>query len=259
MVLLFHSLLNYPEEKKFGLENVYFHPGCYYGFGVREEKKWKCFKNDRIDLGTKTGRYTKPNIDLQKKFLKNLKRCAWAGGGVRVSLHYLWNRRFFARISLILNCFAIRIFFPQLEMKENICPVILWYMIWNCTLRKNYWALRLFVQNAEKNAQCHFSRAGSNGTGWNFRILGYTTSALRWAHNELCLRARAWFTKYAHHIILCLSNTPFQCGVGSRRQNSLLEMSIPDVSRRAWFTKDALHMPKTYKCLVYSLHLPTTY
>ena len=26
------------------------------------------------------GRYTKPNIDLQKKFLKNLKRCAWAGG-----------------------------------------------------------------------------------------------------------------------------------------------------------------------------------
>jgi hypothetical protein len=26
------------------------------------------------------GRYTKPNIDLQKEFLKNLKRCGWSGG-----------------------------------------------------------------------------------------------------------------------------------------------------------------------------------
>ena len=103
-------------------------PGCYYGLSGREEKKWNCFKNDRIDLGPKTGRYTKPNIDLQKKFLKNLKRCAWAGGGgCPMSLHYLWNRRFFARISLILNCFAVRISLPQLRIRENICPVILWY------------------------------------------------------------------------------------------------------------------------------------
>ena len=226
---------------------------------VGGRKKMKLLQYWSYEPGEKNGEVYKAKYWFAKKNFEKSQTVRLGGGGVRCHSTICKIAGFshgFCPFSIVspYEYFSHRFKWKRTSFR-SFCD-----MIWNCTLRTKICpALRLFVQNADKNAQCHFSWAGINGTGWNFGILGYTTSALCWAHDEPCLQARAWFTKYAHHIILCLSNTLFQCGVGSRIQNSLLEMYILDVSRRAWFTKDALHMPKTYKCLVYSLHLPTTY
>ena len=84
--------------------------GCYYGFGGRKEKKQNCFKNGPMNLGKKTGRYTKRNIDLQKKILKNLQRCAWAGGVDDVTL-----------LSVKSQVFRTSFAYSQLFRRTNNC------------------------------------------------------------------------------------------------------------------------------------------
>ena len=182
--------------------------------------------SDRI-LGEKNGEVYKAKYWFAKKIFEKSQTVRLGGGGVRCHSTICEIAGFSHGFCLFSIVSPYEYFSHSFKWKKTSVRSFCRYDLELYVENKNWLALRVFVQNAEKNAQCHFSRAGSKGTGWNFRILGYTTSALCWAHNELCLQARAWFTKYAHHIILCLSDTSFDCAVASSRQNSLLEISIP--------------------------------
>ena len=101
-------------------------------------------------------------------------------------------------------------------------------MIWNCTLR----SISLFS-----------SRKYRNGLKLqNLRL--YDLRSLLSAQWALSLSARVVYKVRTPYIYSTQINF-FHCVVPSSIENSLLETFIPDVSLRAWFTKDALHVPKT--------------
>ena len=114
--------------------------------------------------GKKRGGIQSQILICKKNFWKISKSADGRGGGVRCHSTP-------CEIAGFSHGFRL---FSIVSPYEYLCHSLKWKrtsvrsfcdMIRNCTLRtKISVTLRIFVRNAEKNAQCHFSRAGSTGT-----------------------------------------------------------------------------------------------
>ena len=133
-------------------------------------KNWNVRNLDLTSFGKTWGRYTKPNIDLQKKIFEKSQTVRLGGGGVRCHsticeiAGFSHGFRSFSIVSPYDSCSG------RLPTSKTPTPSF-WSTIYSVTTNISLcMALGAKLKNTVISAQCHFSRAGSTGTDWNFRI-----------------------------------------------------------------------------------------